>query len=62
VDNVELPDTDSPAVMNQAVALWLTNVIWDQYSRVIHADEIEEKLLEVYGRVYKAVEQTHGPQ
>ena len=52
---VELPNTDSPNVMNQAVTIWLTHVIWEQFSRVSHPEEIEEQLLGVYERVYKSV-------
>jgi hypothetical protein len=55
VDTVELPNTDSPEVMNKAVSIWLAHVIWEQFSRVSHPEEIEEQLLGVYERVYKSV-------
>jgi hypothetical protein len=60
MSEMELPDTNSPEVMRQVVTLWLTNVIWEQYSRVVHADEIEEQLLEVYRRVHRVVEEAAG--
>lgn len=57
---VELPNTDSPEVMSQAVSIWLTHVIWEQYSRVVHPEELEEQMLNVYSRVYKSVSEAHG--
>jgi hypothetical protein len=46
--------------MTQAVSIWLTHVIWEQFSRVTHPEEIEEQLLGVYSRVYKSVSDAHG--
>jgi len=60
VEPIELPNSDSPEVMTQAVSIWLTHVIWEQFSRVTHPEEIEEQLLGVYSRVYKSVSDAHG--
>ncbi|MFN2115320.1 MAG: hypothetical protein ACK2T6_06370 [Anaerolineae bacterium] len=60
MEPIELPNSDSPEVMTQAVSIWLTHVIWEQFSRVTHPEEIEEQLLGVYSRVYKSVSDAHG--
>ena len=60
MEEFRLPETDTPDVMQQAVSLWLTNVIWDQHSRGVHPDKIEQDLLELYDRVYKAVRKAHS--
>ena len=60
MDTIELPDTDSPEVMQQVISLWLTKVIWDEYSRGIQTDDTEKELLGLYTRVREAV-RTSGP-
>jgi hypothetical protein len=59
VEPLDLPNTDSPEVMQQAVSVWLTHMIWQQLSRY-HTDDYEEKLLALYDRVYKSVSGAHG--
>lgn len=53
-----LPNTDSPEVMEQVVSVWLTHIIWQHLSRY-HTDDMEEQLLLLYSRVFKAVRQAH---
>jgi hypothetical protein len=60
VDDINLPNTDSPQVMQQAVSLLLTSVLWEQNSRDVHPDKWEEALLELYARVYGSVNKAHG--
>lgn len=59
MEELELPPTDSPEVMERAISAWLTHVIWDQHSRGVHPDHIEENILELYNRVFTAVHKTH---
>ena len=59
VEELDLPNTNSPEVMEQAISAWLTNIVWDQHSRAVHPDELEKDLLAIYDRVYKAVKATH---
>lgn len=54
-----LPTTDSPEVMEQAVSLWLTSVIWAQKWREVHPDAVERTLLELYEHVFQTVRRTH---
>lgn len=56
MSSVELPNTDSPEVMRQVVSLWLTNLIWDQYSRGIPPERTEEEIVGMYTRVYQALQ------
>ena len=58
-ENLSLPDTDSPEVMEQAVSLMLTSIVWEQLSRVIHPDEAEEALTAAYARVFEKVKEAH---
>jgi hypothetical protein len=60
VEQVQLPDTDSPEVMQQAIAMHLTKIVWEHYSRTIHADEMETQLIQLYERVYGSVAKAHG--
>jgi hypothetical protein len=53
-----LPDTDSTDVMQMAVSLWLTDLIWGQVSRTIHADDAEKTLTSLYARVFASVQET----
>jgi hypothetical protein len=53
-----LPDTDSTDVMQMAVSLWLTDLIWVQVSRTIHADDAESTLTDLYSRVYASVKES----
>lgn len=59
MDHLNLPDTDSPEVMQQVISLWLTNVIWEENSRLVSSEDLEGKLLETYSRVYQAVRNAH---
>jgi hypothetical protein len=59
MDELDLPSTDSPEVMEQAVSIWLTHIIWDQHSRGVHPDQIEENLVDLYSRVYRKVREAH---
>jgi hypothetical protein len=56
----ELPDTDSPQVMEMSVALWITEKVWEQVSRAVHVDDSEEMLRDIYGRVFQSVKKAHG--
>ena len=60
MDELRLPNTDSPEVMQQAVTLHLTAVLWEQDSRDVHPDKWEEALLALYSRVYGAVKKAHA--
>ena len=59
MEPMELPDTDSPEVMQQAISAWLTHIIWQHMSRY-HTDDMEEQLIELYSRVYKSISTAHG--
>ena len=54
-----LPDTDSPEVMQQAIAMWLTGLVWEQTSRLIPDEKVEAELTSIYHRVYQLVSQAH---
>ena len=54
-----LPNTDSPEVMQQAISIWLTNLIWEQASRLIPDEKVEAEVTSIYARVYKAVSHAH---
>ena len=58
MEPIALPNTDSPDVMEQAVSIWLTHVIWNHMSRY-HTDDMEEQLLSLYGRVFGHVHAAH---
>ncbi len=60
MDGMQIPDTDSPEVMEQVVTLWITDQVWDQVSRLLRDEELEENLLQLYDRVYRSVKQSHG--
>lgn len=57
----ELPNTDSPDVMEMSVALWITEKVWEQVSRAIHTDDSEEILRSIYVRVYQGIKAAHAP-
>lgn len=57
---LEIPNTDSPEVMRQAVSLWLTNVIWDQQSRGVPPERTEEEMVGLYLRVYQALHEAQA--
>jgi len=59
VDHLNLPNSDSPEVMEQAVSIWMTSQIWQQVARVVHHDDAEDKILSIYDKVYRAVKKTH---
>jgi hypothetical protein len=59
VEHTQLPNTDSPEVMTEAIAVWLTNIVWQHMSRY-HTDDMEPELLKLYGRVYASVKEAHG--
>lgn len=54
-----LPDTDSPEVMQQAISAWLTSMIWEQTSRLVPDEKVEEEITSIYSRVYKLVNGVH---
>jgi len=58
MEDVNLPNTDSPEVMAQAISLQLTYLIWEQASRAFAADETEEAILALYQRVRQVVERS----
>lgn len=60
MENFQLPDTDSPEVMQQAVAAWITGQVWQALQRAVRDDEAEQVIADVYDRVYKSVKKTHG--
>lgn len=60
MEHAELPNTDSPDVMQQAIAMHLTQTVWEHYSRTVHADEMESQLIQLYERVYASVAKAHG--
>jgi len=60
VEFMELPDTDSPEVMTQAVSLCLTQVIWEQFSRHLDPETMDDQLLSVYTKVYGTISKAHG--
>ncbi len=60
MENFQLPDTDSPEVMQQAVAVWITGQVWQALQRAVRDDEAEQVIADVYDRVYKSVKKTHG--
>ena len=55
MENFQLPDTDSPEVMQQAVAVWITGQVWQALQRAVRDDEAEQVIADVYDRVYKSV-------
>ena len=56
MERINLPDTDSFEVMQQAVSLWLTSMVLDQDPRFRHAaEDFEEQMLAVYKRVYETL-------
>ena len=57
---VDLPDTDNADVMQQAVSVFLMHLVWEEFSRIIDPEQIEEQALELYGRIYSKVDQIHG--
>ena len=46
--------------MEQAIAMHLTETVWEHYSRTVHADEMEAQLIQLYMRVYASVVKAHG--
>lgn len=59
MEKIELPDTDSPEVMQQAISFTVAQQIWDLVSRLERDEEHEEKFLALYQRVYASVKQAH---
>jgi hypothetical protein len=57
---MELPNTDSPEVMELAVAVFITEQLWTSVGRMTASDETEQVYLALYDRVYKALKKTHG--
>jgi hypothetical protein len=55
VEDARLPNTDSPEVVQHAIALHLVTVIWDQAYRTVDPDEMENTLLDLYRRIFKAI-------
>lgn len=56
----ELPDTDNPQVMTQAVAVYIMSIAWPELARAMNPDETDKNALEVYDRIYRSVAKTHG--
>ena len=59
MDQIQLPNTDSPEVMQQAIAMHLTQAVWEHRSRTVHADDMEEQLIQLYKRVFAGVAAAH---
>ena len=59
MDELNLPDTDSPEVMQQAVSLLITHVVWEQVSRSVDPDSTETEILAIYKRVYDSINSAH---
>ena len=59
MDDLNLPNTDSPEVMQQAVSLHITHIVWEQVSRAIDPDSTESAILEIYKRVYSSIYSSH---
>lgn len=55
MDDLQLPNTDSPEVMQQAISLHVTGMIWDHAFRTVDPDEMEQAFLDLYKRVYASV-------
>ncbi len=60
MDSFSLPNTDSPEVMEQAISIWMTTLIWRQIARVVLDEEAEQRLLGIYDGIYRAVRKTHA--
>lgn len=60
MEEFQLPDTSSPEVMQQAVAVWITGQVWHALARTVRDDEAEQTLTEIYDRIYRNVRKTHG--
>ncbi|MCE7938448.1 hypothetical protein DCC79_12085 [bacterium] len=60
MDNFSLPNTDSPEVMEQAISIWMTTLIWRQIARVVLDEESEARLLGIYDNIYRTVRKTHA--
>jgi hypothetical protein len=45
--------------MQQAIAMHLTQAVWEHRSRTVHADDMEEQLIQLYKRVFASVAATH---
>ncbi len=58
-EKLELPNTDNPDVMAQAVSIFLLDKVWDEFSRIIDPEQIEDKAMELYGRIYGRVTSIH---
>lgn len=57
---INLPDTDSPEVMKQAVSVYLMNLIWEELARSVNPDDYERHAIGLFDRVYSAVDKTIG--
>ena len=60
MEDITLPNTDSPEVMERAICISLTVMIWKQIYRSVHDEEAEEKLLGIYDKIFRSVKKTHG--
>ncbi|HQZ71178.1 MAG: hypothetical protein ACH37Z_14370 [Anaerolineae bacterium] len=60
MEEFQLPNTDSPEVMQQAVAVWIAGQVWQALARTVRDDEAEQTLTEIYDRVYRNIKKTHG--
>lgn len=60
MENFQLPNTDSPEVMQQAVAVWITGQVWQALQRAVRDEEAEQVIADIYDRVYKRVKTANG--
>ena len=56
----ELPNTDNPEVMTQAVAVFIMTIAWPEISRAMNPDEADVNTLALYDRIYRSVSKTHN--
>lgn len=55
MDDIRLPNTDSPEVIQHAITVHMVSIIWDQAYRTVDPDEMETTMLDLYRRIFKAV-------
>lgn len=54
-DPFHLPNTDNPEVMHRAVTAALVHLVWDEVIRTADLDELEEKAIDVFNKIYKGI-------
>jgi hypothetical protein len=60
VEEFQLPNTDSPEVMAQAVSVWITGQVWHSIARAVRDEEAEKTISDIYDRVFRSVKKTHS--